>query len=123
MNNMFYGCTNLQTISQLDASKVTIVQNVLGATSTNSVRSLTVFGGFKDLGKAFTTASATTSSQILTLTYCTSLTHESLMNVINNLYDLNLNGKAGTLALGTTNRAKLTDDEIAIATNKGWTVS
>jgi hypothetical protein len=40
------------------------------------------------------------------------------MNVINNL--AKVSGK--TLTLGTTNIAKLTEDEIAIATNKGWTV-
>jgi hypothetical protein len=53
------------------------------------------------------------------------------MNVINNLYDLNLTydvANGGTLytqklTLGSTNLAKLTADEIAIATSKGWTVS
>ena len=45
------------------------------------------------------------------------------MNVINNLYDLTANGLSGqTLTLGSTNMAKLTADEIAIATNKGWTI-
>ena len=56
--------------------------------------------------------------------------NESLMNVINNLYDLNLTydvANGGTLyrqilRLGSTNLAKLTSDEIAIATNKGWDV-
>jgi hypothetical protein len=46
------------------------------------------------------------------------------MNVINNLYDIASAGiKTQRLVLGADNMAKLTADEIAIATNKGWTVS
>ena len=53
------------------------------------------------------------------------------MNVINNLYDLNLtydvaNGGtlyAQSLVLGSTNMDKLTAEEIAIATAKGWNVT
>lgn len=52
------------------------------------------------------------------------------MDVINKLYDLNLTydvANGGTLytqvlSLGDTNKEKLTAEEIAIATNKGWTV-
>jgi len=60
------------------------------------------------------------------------LSHESLIDIITNgLYDLNLTydvangGKLYTqqLILGSTNMAKLTAEEIAIATNKGWSVS
>ena len=51
-------------------------------------------------------------------------TVESLMNVINNLYDLAANGLSGkTLKFGTTNLNKLTADQIAVATNKGWTLT
>jgi hypothetical protein len=53
----------------------------------------------------------------------TILSKESLLYIINNLYDLTVNGLSGqTLIIGSTNIAKLTEDEIAIATNKGWTV-
>lgn len=53
------------------------------------------------------------------------------MNVINKLYDLNLTYDVAnegtlyrqTLKLGTTNRNKLTSDEIAKATNKGWNIT
>ena len=53
------------------------------------------------------------------------------MNVINNLYDLNITydvANGGTLytqslVLGGTNLAKLTDEEKAIAINKGWSLS
>lgn len=87
--------------------------------------------GFKNLGKGFTKKTANYYTQKLNLSQCTKLTHDSLMNVINNLYDLNLTynvAGGGTLyqqalTLGSTNLAKLTAEEIAIATNKGWTVS
>lgn len=86
---------------------------------------LTDLGGFKDLGKAYSiTQSANYSYYKLDLSKATNLTHDSLMNVINNLYDIATAGvQAQQLVLGSTNLAKLTEDEIAIATNKGWTVS
>lgn len=59
----------------------------------------------------------------LDLSYSPLLTHDSLMNIINNLYDIKSKGvKPQTLQLGDTNKAKLTAEEIAIATNKGWNV-
>ena len=47
------------------------------------------------------------------------LTHDSLMSIINNLATVST---TQTLTLGSTNLNKLTDDEKAIATNKGWTL-
>lgn len=114
MNRMFYSCTYLTDVPLLDASKVTNTQNMfLGC------ENLVNFGGLKDFGKGnYYNAS-------LDLRYSTKLTHESLMNVINNIYDINLNPNISAscyLRLGTTNINKLTADEIAIATNKGWIV-
>ena len=48
------------------------------------------------------------------------LTHESLMNIINGLPTVET---TQTLTVGSVNTAKLTEDEIAIATEKGWTVA
>jgi hypothetical protein len=64
------------------------------------------------------------ASYKLDLSTCTNLTHDSLMNVINKLYDIKGKGcKNQALVLGTTNLAKLTSTEIEIATAKGWNVS
>lgn len=63
------------------------------------------------------------STQRLSFTSCTKLTHESLMDVINKLGDLSIQNITRNLELGSTNIAKLTAEEIAIATAKGWTVS
>lgn len=51
------------------------------------------------------------------------LTRDSLLTIIDALYDLVGNGitTKGTLNLGD-NKYKLTDEEIAVATEKGWTV-
>ena len=118
-NAMYRGCTNLTTIPEMDCGKATDITNMLMSCS-----KLTTLGGFKDLGKAYkTTYSANYSSYKLDLSYANSLTHESLMNVINGLYDIATNGcNTQQLKLGSTNLAKLTAEEIAIATNKGWTV-
>ena len=49
----------------------------------------------------------------------TELTHDSLMVVINGLQTVT----GQTLTLGTTNLAKLTDEEKKVATDKGWTLA
>lgn len=50
------------------------------------------------------------------------LEHDSIVNMLENL--ANLTGStAKTLSIGSTNLAKLTDEEKAIATNKNWTLS
>ena len=120
MSVMFQGCSSLIAIPQLDASKVTyMIYAFLNCSS------LTTFGGLLNLGRAYSTSqSASYRSYTLDLSSCTSLTHDSLMNVINNLYDIATKGcNVQSLTLGPTNLAKLTAEEIAIATNKGWTVS
>lgn len=82
------------------------------------------------LGKGFTQKTANYAAYTLNLSP-TKLNAESIVGVINGLYDLNLTydvANGGTLYtqklyLGNTLKAKLTPEEIAIATNKGWTVS
>ncbi len=52
------------------------------------------------------------------------LNHDTLIRILNALYDYSTDTEnTYTLTLGTTNLAKLTDEEKAIATNKGWTLS
>lgn len=119
-NCMFQNCTKLTDVGVLDCTKCTNIQNVFYGCS-----NLQNFGGFKNIGQEYN-AGATTgnSSYTINLADCTKLTHDSLMNVINLLYDLKGNGKnTQRLTIGSTNKNKLTAEEIAIATNKGWTVS
>lgn len=144
MARMFNGCRSLTTIPQLDTSKVTSMYwffrlcssltnlPLLNAESVTiisdmfqSCNSLTTFGGLQNLGQAYsTTASANYVPYKLNLSSCSELTHDSLMNVGNNLYDIATKGcNTQQLILGSTNMAKLTAEEISICTSKGWSVS
>ena len=49
--------------------------------------------------------------------YPTKLTHESLMSIINNLATVT---ETKTMNIGSKNLAKLSEEDIAIATNKNW---
>lgn len=122
--NFFAGCKALKTIRKINMGNATNVGNfALVSTELENIE------GFENLGKAFTKKEANT--YVLNLSNSTKLTHDSLMNIINNLYDLNLTynvASGGTLytqslQIGETNIAKLTAEEIAISTSKGFNVS
>lgn len=117
---MFSSCSNLISVPLLDFGNNTSLMYMFSSCS-----SLTTLGGFKDLGKAYlTTTSANNNGYRLDLSSCTKLTHDSLMNVINNLYDIASKGcNTQSLKLSSASLSLLTADEIAIATNKGWTIS
>lgn len=120
---MFNTCTKLTNLdlSSFDMGKVRAIENMF-----YNCNNLTEFKSFKNLGKGYSAKNNNISNYKLNLSSCSLLTHESLMSVINNLYDLNLTydvANGGTLytqslTLGATNLAKLTAEEIAIATNK-----
>ena len=122
MSNAFYNNAKLETlnISGWNAEKVVSIGSAFyGCPKLTNLTFMT------NLGKAYlTTASENNAMYTLDLSSCTTLTHDSLMDVINKLYDIKTRGvKAQSLKLGSTNVAKLTSEEIAIATEKGWTVS
>lgn len=103
MGSMFYGCSKLTSIPELNTSNVTNMSSMFRGCS-----NLTTLEGFNGL------------KTDLDLSSSTALTHESLMNVIN--YAANVTSSRKILTLGTTNLDKLTNEEKAIATNKGWTL-
>lgn len=117
---MFSYCEILTTIDKLNAKSCESPYNMFRGCS-----KLTNLGGLQNLGQAYsTTKNANYSVYTLNLANSINLTHESLMNVINNLYDIATAGvQPQQLQLGSTNLAKLTDEEKAIATNKGWSLS
>ena len=112
MSYMFTECRNLRSIPLLDCSKLNVIDYMFGFSNINSITDL---GGFKNLRVDFRNG----------LYYLPNLTVQSLMNVINNLYDFRANGSTTTrtLQLGTTNLNKLTDEQKAVATNKGWSLT
>ena len=115
---MFYNCSKLTTIPKLDASKVTNVSNFSGSSSNASVKHI---GGFENLGM-YKTVSGTNNANFVG--NYPNLTKESVLNILNGLYDRKTAGYSVlTLKLNANHLAKLTDDDIAIATNKGWTIA
>ena len=111
MSDLFEGCISLTSIPLLDCSSITSTYSPFRNVSLDK---LTDLGGFKNLKVSWDTNF---------LKRVPNATVESLMNVINNLYDLTANGLSGqTLAFGTHNLKKLTDEQIAVAIAKGWTL-
>ena len=97
---MFYRCTNLKTIPQIRMGSLTSSVRMF-----YSCNALSDLGGFLGL------------KCNLDLSHCP-LTHDSIINVINGLFNVSANPK--TLTLGASNLTKISDKEIQQATNKGW---
>lgn len=115
MDSMFYAAS-CKNIPELDSSKVNYVQGAF----VNCTK-LESFGGLLNLGQAYPSTSVQ-ERYALNLATSSNLTHDSLMNVLNKVYDIS-SKRTQIINLGATNKAKLTAEEIAIATNKGWTVN
>lgn len=134
---MFYGCSQLEEIIYLDTSKATDITSIfancialttlpqLDASKLNSTgidsmfrgcKSLTNFGGLKNVGQSFGTS---VSSQI-SFANSHNLSDESIQNIIDGLYDRT--GVAGTtsLILHPDVKAKLTDAQKQQITAKNW---
>lgn len=114
---LFSGDSNLTDVGEIDCSNIGV--GYISVTTTDAFygcTSLANFGGLKSMKYNFS------------LSPCTALTEASLVNILNGLYDFtgnknNPNSQQGTLTLGSTNLAKLTDEQKAIATAKGWTLA
>ena len=139
MDYMFYNCSSLQSIPQLDTQNVTIMSNMFQNCSSlqslpllntsnvtninyffgySNITTLTELGGFKDLKIDW--------NDIGGLVMCPNLTYQSIMNVLNNLYDFRANGDdvtTRTLKLHSNSYNLLTADDIAMVNNKGWNIT
>ena len=124
MSDMFSGCNKLTTILQLNGEKLININYVF-----RSCSSLENFNGLINLGQAYsTTTSANYGNYRLDLSDSKSLTEQSLINILNNLYDIATKGcKTQTVTLGATNLAKLTSTEgqqaLASAQSNGWNIN
>ena len=139
LQNAFSGCNKLTTIPQFNTSKVTRVEYMfsncnqlisLPLLDFSSVQYIGYFfgfsnmtnlinlGGFKDLKVDWKGSGC--------LSYAPNLTKESVLNVINHLYNFRENGDSTTtktINLHKNSLALLSDDEKAIATAKGWVLA
>ena len=103
----WYWCSALTTMPVLDLSKGISFNNAW-----YKCESLTTLGGFGAIKES------------ISLSDSPNLTADSIMNVITQAADLNELGITGkTMKFGSTNLAKLTDAQKAVATSKGWTLA
>ena len=124
MTNMFNNCRVIETLPKLNASKVININNMF-----NLCQKLKNFGGLENIGQSFSTsASANYISYKYSLYHSTDLTEQSIINVLNNLYDIATKGcNTQQVVLGSTNLAKLTSEAgqqaLQTATERGWSIS
>ena len=102
MNEMFHNCSMLTSIPQLDTSNVTNMSSMFSGCSNLEEIHMTGMKASFDISSS------------------TKFTESALVEILNNLATVT---STQTLTMGGTNLAKLTDEEKAIATNKGWTLA
>lgn len=105
MEYTFSNCYVLHTVSKIGVAESTTFISTF--TNCIELRNLTIDGVIGQNG--------------FDVHWSTKLTHDSLMSIINALQTKT--SGTWTVKLGTTNLAKLTDAEKAIATQKGWTLA
>ncbi len=128
----FYRCfhsSGITTVDKvIDASGATNMGQAFYGASIVTIKELrfgerNTFDGTFISARALANLTATGTIAVnIDFNYCTKLTKESLLSIINALKD-NAGGTTLTLTLGTTNLNKLTDEEKAVATQKGWTLA
>jgi 5'-deoxynucleotidase YfbR-like HD superfamily hydrolase len=107
-----YHCDKLESIPLLDFSSV--ISSVADLSFTfDACKLLKNLGGFKNLKVGFSLADSPL------------LTYQSVLNVINNVYNFRANGSTTTrtLKLHSDVYALLSDDDFVLANNKGWVIS
>lgn len=120
IGGMFYNCRNIESLPLFDFQNVIAINNTY-YDFLYSCNSLTNVAGFKDLGKSFT--GSNTRFHNLILTSCPLLTRQSLLNIFNNLYDMNLTSVTDAkITMTISLKNLLSPEDIAIATNKGWII-
>ena len=102
MGSMFESCLNLTTIPQLDTSKCTNMRDIFYSCS--KLKEIHMIG----------------MKVSFDISYSRNFTESALVEILNNLATVT---STQTLTMGSTNLAKLTNEEKAIATNKGWTLA
>lgn len=126
MDYMFQNCQILTTIPQLDTSKVVSMQYMFfNCYSLITIPNLDV-SNVNSMGYMFYNCNNLTEIHMTGMKTSfdihdsTKFTREALLEILNNLATVTSTKK---LTMGSNNLAKLTDEDKAIATNKGWTLA
>ena len=105
LHSAFYGCSSLTEIPALDVSNVTNFNGLYNTFSgCSKLKSILMYG----MKLSFDISASTQFER------------EDLVTILNNLAAVT---STQTLTMGSTNLAKLTDEDKAIATNKNWTLA
>lgn len=114
-SRMFFETGHLISLPLLDFGKVTNISAFFGY---SEPKNLTDLGGFKGLKIDWNDGFG--------LNQRPNLTYQSIMNVINNLYDFRANADnetTRTIKIHSNTYALLTEDDKLLATNKGWIIT
>ena len=138
-SRVFAGCLKLKSVPYFDTSNVTVAYSMFSSCS--SLISIPEYdfskcvyipdgsGGLTPF--LYTFAACSNLEEIhckhfkrsFDISASTKFTESALVEILNNLDDVTEVTGGVILTMGSTNLAKLTDEEKAIATNKGWTLA
>ena len=122
LTNMYYCFWSMDNLAYLDISSWDLANIINGGN---------FIGGYSTMSKLTDVKFGKNWKLNLTqnmFNKCPNLTVESLLSIIDGLYDFTGNGETptssqGNCQLGTTNLNKLTDEQKAVAINKGWSLT
>ena len=104
------GCRSLQSVPALD------FKNLDNTSSDFAYKSWAEYSGIEEIH-------IVDIHYNFNISFSTEFTREALVEIIGNLRDMTGYASSRTLTMGATNLAKLTEDDIAVATDKNWTVA
>ena len=128
MNYIFAGCRSLTSVPAFNTSNVT---NMIGTFSEcSSLISIPAFDTSKVTNMSYILSGCRSLEEVhmfgmkvdFDISSSTKFTREALLEIINNCQDLT-GQTSHKIWMGSTNLAKLTDDDKLIATNKNWTLA
>lgn len=126
IQTMFYGCTSLKQISLINTKVLaSMYQTFYNCQSLTRIEGINA-SNVTDFSSAFyycislTTLSMYGMKASFDIHWSTLMERDELVNLINNLATVT---STRTLTLGSTLKSKLKDEDIAIATEKGWTIA
>lgn len=127
MSHMFAYCRRLIAVPELDFSNVTNMSSMfmyceeLTTIPQINVLNVTNLDGIVYKCESLTTIHLININANIDISFSTKFTREALLEVIGNLVAQTSETKF--IGMGSTNLAKLTDEDKAIATGKGWTLA